>query len=335
MISPLSAPNPRITVILPVYNAAVFLAATLDSILQQSYSDFEVIAVDDGSNDDSAMILATYAKQDRRLRVITQPNQGVATARNVGIAQAQAALIAPIDADDLWHPDFLAQHLARHTQTPDLAVSYCWSVDIDPQNRWIGGFQASPLEGWVHDTMLCHYFLGNGSCSVIRRDLLQAIQGYRTCFGNSAAGDSMGQAVCEDWDLYLRLATQGHFGVVPQFLVGYRKHAASTSHTTERMRYWHRQLLAARQRDLSHIRPWIYQLSIRSFERYLQRQAAPPPPRQLVFPQTNRWPWQTRLQRRRQLWLTQLLHWLVQIGGQRRDRPPAHPLQPDSPALHR
>jgi glycosyltransferase involved in cell wall biosynthesis len=329
-MSPTSPPALTVSVIIPVYNAERFLAGTLISVLQQDYEAFEVIAVDDGSHDQSVAILRRFAQQDRRVQVIQQPHAGVAAARNRAIARATGDLIAPIDADDRWHPQFLAQHVQRHSQSPAVGVTYCWSLDINHQDQWVGGFQAATIAGWVHNTMLCHYFLGNGSCSVIRRDALPP-EGYRRCFDADPTPPAMGDAVCEDWDLYLRLAEQHRFGVVPQFYVGYRQHPHSASRKVDRMAYWHQQLLRDRRQHRPQLRPWIWKLSQRSFERYLQAQAAPMvfdrpeaitasiaaarPPRSFPLQGPMTWPDRARIQLK--LRLAGLLHWTIRHFGQR------------------
>ena len=102
---------PLVSVIVPAYNAGPFLAATLESVLDQTHRAFEVLVVDDGSTDETATIAAAYAVRDSRIRPLTQANAGVAAARNRGIAEARGEFIAPIDADDIWFPEFLEQVL--------------------------------------------------------------------------------------------------------------------------------------------------------------------------------------------------------------------------------
>lgn len=116
--------KPEVTVVLPVYNAASTLDATLASILSQTFTDFELIAVDDGSNDDSLQILLSYARQDSRIRIVAQENHGVSSARNLGAALGTARYIAFIDADDIWHSTKLARHIALHQDEPMIAASY-------------------------------------------------------------------------------------------------------------------------------------------------------------------------------------------------------------------
>ncbi len=100
----------RVTVILPLFNKAKYIARAIDSILNQSFSDFELIIVDDGSTDGSSEIAARY--QDAKVKIISQPNAGPGAARNSGLRQAQGELIAFLDGDDEWHPNYLEESVA-------------------------------------------------------------------------------------------------------------------------------------------------------------------------------------------------------------------------------
>src|SRR5690606_8126065 len=102
---------PRFSVIIPLYNKENFVAATIDSVLAQSFSDFELIVVDDGSSDNSGQIVQSYT--DKRITYIRTENRGVSSARNLGIEKASADYITFLDADDLWKPDFLQRSEER------------------------------------------------------------------------------------------------------------------------------------------------------------------------------------------------------------------------------
>ena len=99
--------KPKISVILPVYNAEKYLRYTLDSVLGGSFSDFEIVAVNDGSQDSSLAILEEYRERDARVKVIDKPNTGVSDTRNVAIAAAEGDYIAFLDADDIYSPEYL------------------------------------------------------------------------------------------------------------------------------------------------------------------------------------------------------------------------------------
>ena len=94
----------KISVIIPVYNVERFLARTLDSVLNQTFQELEIICVNDGSPDNCASILESYAQKDKRIKVITQENQGLSVARNNGFAQATGDYIYFLDSDDVIHP---------------------------------------------------------------------------------------------------------------------------------------------------------------------------------------------------------------------------------------
>lgn len=109
---PSSPAAPSVSVIMPVFNAAVFLQESIGSVTAQTFADWELIAVDDGSRDDSLPILNRLAAADPRIRVLTGPNQGVAQARNQAMQAATGRYLAFLDADDLWHPRKLELQLA-------------------------------------------------------------------------------------------------------------------------------------------------------------------------------------------------------------------------------
>jgi glycosyltransferase involved in cell wall biosynthesis len=257
-------PITLVSVILPAYNAATFLRQTLESVLGQTYGNFEVVLVDDGSSDETAAIaqqfVQQFAKHDRRLQVIQQPNAGVAAARNVGIAHAQGALIAPIDADDLWQPDYLQKMVKKWSQSPpQVGVIYAWSEDIDGENQLTGGYHVATIGGNVYSLLLCHNFLGNASATLIQRDLLIQIGGYDVGMRAAAAQ-------------YLRLAVLCEFAVVPEFLVGYRKLASSMSGDGAMMARSQAMMLDRQQSTGPTVPRWYYQLSRSSFYLYLAHQ---------------------------------------------------------------
>ena len=112
----------KVSVIMPAYNSEVYIRESIDSVLAQSFTDFELIVVDDGSTDTTAAIVKSYA--DSRIRLIRQANQGVSVARNTGLEAAQGQFITFLDSDDLYYPDFLKTlyHLVQSNQT-DMSFS--------------------------------------------------------------------------------------------------------------------------------------------------------------------------------------------------------------------
>lgn len=129
---------PMITVVMPVYNASRFLARAVDSVLAQSYKDFELILVDDCSTDNSLELLRNYEKMDSRIKVIeSSVNQGVAKTRNMGIVEARGEYIALLDSDDVWLNTKLEKQLDLIKRT-GASIAYCSYDFIDEDDRSIG-----------------------------------------------------------------------------------------------------------------------------------------------------------------------------------------------------
>jgi glycosyltransferase involved in cell wall biosynthesis len=103
--------NAPVTVVIPVYNGECFIDRTLASALAQTYDPLEVVVVDDGSTDRTPIIVEAAAARDNRIRLLRAQKSGVAAARNLGITEARGKLIAPLDADDLWHPEKIARQV--------------------------------------------------------------------------------------------------------------------------------------------------------------------------------------------------------------------------------
>lgn len=118
--------KPMVSIIMPVYNAQRYLRETVESVMAQTFQEFEVLAVNDGSTDESLKILQEYAEQDERIRIIDKENSGVSDTRNVGIAQAKGEYLAFLDADDLLSPEYLAvmADAAQRTGADMLVCNY-------------------------------------------------------------------------------------------------------------------------------------------------------------------------------------------------------------------
>ncbi|EDX83900.1 glycosyl transferase, group 2 family protein [Synechococcus sp. PCC 7335] len=259
--------EPLVSVIVPAYNAETFITRTLASISAQTYRNLEVWVVDDGSSDHTSAIVEALAQHDSRIQLLQQPNQGVANARNVGIRAANGVFIAPIDADDVWCQNTLEKLVDKfRLLAPQAGVVYTWSIDIDKQGQPTGGFHAARISGNVLKTLICHNFLGNASSTLIRKTYLDQVGGYSTELRNCEAQG------CEDWDLYLRLAGQCEFEVVPEFLVGYRKIASSMSQDFNQMARSQQVMLASVQKKHPQIPKYLYRLSKSSFYLYLAQQ---------------------------------------------------------------
>lgn len=216
-------------VVVPMFNAERTIGATLTSICRQSHQALDIIVVDDGSTDRSVSIVAAYAEQDRRIRLLRQSHAGVAHARNSGVASTDAAFLAFVDADDLWAPSKIALQLRVLEEGGSSAgLAYCWFADIDEDGR-IFSFNQPDAEGRVLQRMCRNNFVGNGSSMLVRHSAFERAGQFDPSL---RARDAQG---CEDFLLCLRIAENYEFRVVPQHLVGYRRTIGSMSSNVMQM----------------------------------------------------------------------------------------------------
>ncbi|MBD0267001.1 MAG: glycosyltransferase family 2 protein [Cyanobacteria bacterium Co-bin8] len=257
-----------VSVVVPAYNAAAYLARTLNSVLSQTYVHLEVLLVDDGSSDSTIEVAQEFAAKDSRLIVLKQPNSGVAAARNFGIRQAKGQLIALIDADDIWYSQNLEKQVALMLQSgSSVGLVYSWSVDIDEHDFPTGSFRSPQIEGKVYTTLLLHNFIANASSTLLRRVCLEKV-GFYDCTLRANQGEG-----CEDWDLYLRIAQEYEFRVVKEFLVGYRKTPSSMSCNLHSMARSRQLIWQSIEQDLPKMPQLIRKVSNSSFCMYLARQS--------------------------------------------------------------
>lgn len=260
--------HPLVSVIIPAYNAQAFIDKTLASVLAQTYRNLEILVVDDGSSDRTVEIVQKFAAKDQRIRLLQQPNAGVAAARNLGMKSAQGEFIAPIDADDIWYPENIALQVQVMQQAgAKVGLVYSWSVDIDESGRPTGGFRATEITGEIYTTLVAHNFIGNASATMMRRSCLEQVGGYDP---ELRAQNAQG---CEDWDLYLRIAEHYEFQVVPQFLIGYRKIGNSMSCDYRTMAKSHELVMAAVRRRVPGIPMYLFKLSNSNLYMYFAHQS--------------------------------------------------------------
>ena len=190
-----------------------------------------MVVVDDGSTDPTPEIVASFAERDRRVRLLRQSNAGVAAARNLAIAQSRGSYVAPLDADDLWHPEKLAYQVAAMRQRGrQVGVVYCWRRVIDVAGHVIGEDRLwYPHEGRVLAAVLLGNVPGNGSVPLIRREDLLNVGGFDTTLRRQGAQG------CEDLEIYVQLAERCEFALVPLFLVGYRARPQNMSSDPRRI----------------------------------------------------------------------------------------------------
>jgi glycosyltransferase involved in cell wall biosynthesis len=214
-----SASLPAVSVVLPVYNAARYLAAALTSVLRQTFQDFEIIAVDDGSSDDSKKILDRFAASEPRLQVISRPNTGIVGALNDGLAVARAEFIARMDGDDIALPTRFQAQLDYLRAHPDCVGLGTAVQIIDSQGAVVDRYRP-PAD---HEGILKELLQGNGGALIhptafFRASALRAVNRYDPAF-----------CKVEDLDLYLRLSREGRLANLPMLGLQYRHHVQSTN----------------------------------------------------------------------------------------------------------
>lgn len=226
---------PHASIIVPAYNAERTLARTLAALQSQTYDDFEIIVVNDGSTDWTAELAAGFAR-DPRLRVLSQSNRGLAGARNSGIAAARGEVIGFCDADDLWLPTKLAAHVAHLKANPKVGVSFSGSAFMNDDDFLTGQLQRPRLTGIDAAQVFKRNPVGNGSAAVIRRAVFDDIRHSRAeepdraCFFDESFRQS------EDIECWMRIAltTDWTFEGIPGALTHYRVNAGGLSSATDR-----------------------------------------------------------------------------------------------------
>ncbi len=170
-----------VSVIIPVFNAEAYIREAVLSVLNQTYSDYEILIINDGSTDRSLEICQQF--DDSRIRIITQNNRGLAGARNTGIRNALGSYLAFLDADDLWLPDKLTQHVRHLKRDPAVGVSYSQSYLMDDDGNPLGMTQAPKLVDVTAVDIICRNPVGNGSAPVIRREVFNEIRYESRLYG--------------------------------------------------------------------------------------------------------------------------------------------------------
>lgn len=207
-----------ISVVMPVFNGERYLEEAVASVLRQTFDDFELIVVDDGSVDRTPELLRCVAEKDRRVRVVTQANGGIVKALNRGVAEAEGDFIARMDADDVSHPTRLSRQYAVACADPSVVVlgGDCDVIDENGASLGTRRFPTDPAR--VLRTIL------NGANPIahptvlVRKDALLRVGAYRERFRHA-----------EDVDLWLRLSRLGTIRTIGEVVLSLRKHGSNVS----------------------------------------------------------------------------------------------------------
>lgn len=235
--------GPTTSVIVPAFNAAPYLAETLESVRAQTDGDWELIVVDDGSTDQTPLVARQFAARDGRIRLIGQARQGVSAARNRGASESRAAeFVTFLDADDVWEPVALATLTEALRRRPTAVAVHGFARLIDAQGRPIrpgeqeayardrrevagGRLRPVPLSAPTRFAALVFQNCIPAGGILLRRAAFEAVGGFDPAMSPA-----------EDWDLWLRVSRVGDIAFQDCLIYGYRQHGANTSADPRRMR---------------------------------------------------------------------------------------------------
>jgi GT2 family glycosyltransferase len=216
----MSSNDPEVAVIIPTYNCAAWLAEAIESVFAQTFRDFRIFVIDDGSTDDTAAVLQRYADRCVCLR---QENAGAAAARNFGIRSSSSKYIAFLDADDLWHPNKLERQLRLIKQDPEAGL-VCSDIWIDYSLLGNGKISESmfarskvPPDGHVFEQLIMESSISTPTV-LARRQAIEQVGMFNESL-----------TVCEDMNLWLRIASRWKIAIIREILVTVRKRPGSLS----------------------------------------------------------------------------------------------------------
>lgn len=209
---------PIVSVVVPVFNAELFLAEAIDSTLNQTFDDFELIAVDDQSTDRSLEILREYEQQDARVRVIARPHSGIVGTRNHGIEVARGTYVAALDNDDAMYPERLTEQVKFLEQHPDCVAVGGTALLVDQEGDPLIERHLPTTADEIEQELLDGRNPMMQPGVLFRRDALVKVGGYRDDFNYS-----------EDYDLFLRLSEHGWLANLDSILLKHRQHMSRAS----------------------------------------------------------------------------------------------------------
>jgi glycosyltransferase involved in cell wall biosynthesis len=216
------AAAPKVSIVMPSYNRARFIGEAIESVLAQRYEDWELLIIDDGSTDNTATVVESYLKRDRRIAYIVQEqNRGIAYTRNNGVAQSRGCYIAMLDSDDAWaSPEKLGLQVAALDADPGLGIIGTWQVVVDEKGVATGDRVTFPQSDADIRAMEIHQNVLSQSSVVFRKEAFEKAGGYDACF-----------SVNDDHDLWLKIGRSYRFAILPRYDLRYRRHPGNITST--------------------------------------------------------------------------------------------------------
>jgi len=216
-----------VSVIIPVYNGEEFLAEAIESVLNQTYSDFEIVIVNDGSTDNSQVIIDNYqSRYQGIIRTFKQQNGGVSKARNMGIAQAKGEFIAFLDQDDIWLPNNLEVKVNVFKDDSEIGMSVSGSNVVTKDGKWMHSvYKESVSRSVLRKSLLISNIVGPPSCTIVKRDCFMRVG----CFDENLGGP-------EDIDMWFRIVNYYKIKFIETPLVNYRLHSNNAHLNVEKIK---------------------------------------------------------------------------------------------------
>jgi glycosyltransferase involved in cell wall biosynthesis len=199
-----------ISIITPTYNREKFLPAAIDSVLKQTYKNFELIIVDDGSTDNTPTLMTTYLGKDSRIKYLQQKNQGQSVARNYALSVANGDFICFLDSDNYWPEDKLEKSIRAFESHPEVDIVYGDCITIDEQGNELHRNNMRRYSGNIAALLLKDNFVSMNTTMTRRK-----------CF-DEMGGMSGKRRVADDYDLWLKFSARFQFLYIPEFLAYYR-----------------------------------------------------------------------------------------------------------------
>ncbi|MEM7713899.1 MAG: glycosyltransferase family A protein [Cyanobacteria bacterium P01_A01_bin.68] len=190
-----------VTIVLPAYNASEYLAETINSVFSQTYKDFELLVIDDGSTDNTRDIVNDFCQRDSRIRLISQENQGVSVARNNGIKMAKGKYIAFLDSDDLWVPNKLARHVEHLQANPKLGLSFARVEFLSFDGKSTGNYSNPRMINISAKDLYEENAAVTPSNAVISRTALEQVGGFDGELSGAADAELFLRLKCHGWEV--------------------------------------------------------------------------------------------------------------------------------------
>ena len=208
-------PKPLVSVVIPSYNRAQYIAETIESVLAQTYNNIEVVVIDDGSKDNTREVVEPYSP---RVRYVWQENSERGASRNHGLRLSKGEFLAFLDSDDLWLPNKLEEELRIFGEMPNVGVVYSDADLVDSEGRFLKTIMRNGYSGAVTDKLLRDNFV-TLSAHLIRRSLAVQVGGFR---------EERELSGSEDWEFWIRLSCVTEFAYLRKVTTKIRTHPANT-----------------------------------------------------------------------------------------------------------